>query len=186
MPITELDPKSALIIIDLQNGIAALPSAHSVEDVVRRSAQLADAFRARELPVVLVNVAGRPAGRTQKQAPPLDDVPDGWTDLLPALHAQPSDLRITKHTRGAFTHTGLEERLGDLGVTQVVLTGIATSVGVESTARDAHERGFHVTVVSDALTDGDLAAHEHSLQHVFPTIGEVGTSDEVLALLEER
>ena len=186
MPITKLDPKSALVVVDLQNGVAAQAMAHPVEDVVGRSAELAKTFRDRALPVVLVNVAGRPPGRTEQGSRAVGEVPDDFTDLLPALDPQSSDLLITKNTRGAFTHTGLEERLQKLGVTQVVITGIATSVGVESTARDAHERGFHVAVVGDAITDGDLDAHEHSLTQVFPQIGEIGTTDEVLALLGER
>ena len=186
MPITKLEPKCALVVVDLQRGVVAQSMAHPVEDVVRRSAELAGAFREHSLPVVLVNVAGQPPGRTERGARPVDELPDGWTGLVPGLDQQPSDLRITKHTRGAFTNTGLEERLREREVTQVVITGIATSVGVESTARDAHERGFHVVVVSDALTDGDKDAHEHSIEQVFPGIGELGTTDEVLALLAER
>ena len=64
-----------------------------------------------------------------------------------------------------------------------MITGIATTAGVESTARHAHELGYDVVLVTDAMTDRSLAHHEHSVSVVFPRLGEVTTSDEVLAAL---
>lgn len=90
---------------------------------------------------------------------------------------------MTKQTWGAFTGTSLHDHLGSLGVTQVVLAGVATSIGVESTARFAHELGYHVVLVTDAMTDRDAEAHAHSLRRVFPRLGETATTAEVLALL---
>jgi nicotinamidase-related amidase len=183
VPITTLDPTTALIVIDLQAGIVAVPLAHSTATIVdERSRALADAFRAQDLPVVLVNVAGTPPGRTEVPGH-TGAFPDGWPDLVPELGQQPGDLTITKHTRGAFTNTGLEEQLRERGVTQVVLTGIATSAGVESTGRDAHERGFHVTFAVDAMTDRTADLHENRITTIFPRVGETGTTAEILALL---
>lgn len=183
MPVTTLDPKTALIVIDLQNGIVALPAAHPIGEVVKRAAALADAFRRRGLPVVLVNVAGTPSGRTEQPrrsaAPPAD-----WVELVPELGRQPSDHLVTKRTWGAFTGTGLEEQLRGLGVTQVVVVGVATSIGVESTARQAHERGFNVTVAVDAMTDMSADAHHHSATRIFPRLGETGTTEAIIAQLE--
>ena len=185
MPATTLDPRSALVLIDLQKGIVAMPTAHPAGEVVARCAQLAAAFRARSLPVVLVNVAGGAPGRTDPQ-PPRPAPPADWAELVPALGAQPGDIRITKKTWGAFTGTGLEAALRERGVTHLVLAGIATSIGVESTARFASELGFNVTLVTDAMTDRDADAHAHSVTRIFPRLGETAATQDVLQLLEAR
>lgn len=183
MALTTLDPKTALVVIDLQKGIVSLPLAHPAGDVVTRAARLAAAFRRHRLPVVLVNVAGGAPGRTEQARPGGPLAPD-WTDFVAELDRQPEDHAVTKRTWGAFTGTGLAEHLGRLGVTQVVLAGIATSIGVESTARQAHEHGFHVTLAVDAMTDMRPEAHANSLERIFPRLGETGTTEEVLALLD--
>lgn len=182
MALSALDPKTALIIIDLQKGIVALPLVHPAAQVVNNARALADAFRSHGLPVVLVNVAGIAPGRTEQPRRTLS-FPQGWTDLVPELNQQPTDQTITKHTPGAFAKTGLEEHLRGRGVTQVVLAGISTSGGVESTARQAYELGFHVTLAIDAMTDASMDSHVHSLTKIFPRLGESGTTQEVLALL---
>jgi nicotinamidase-related amidase len=186
MPVTTLDRTSALIIIDLQQGIAALPSNHSFADVVRHARRLADAFRERHLPVVLVNVAGRAPGRTEQPPRLPDPLPADWAELLPEIGRQDEDILVTKHSWGAFTRTGLEDRLRSLGVTQVVIAGIATGVGVETTARQAYELGFNVTLAVDAMTDSRPQAHDHCLTLVFPRLGETGTTEEIVALLAVR
>jgi nicotinamidase-related amidase len=183
MPVTALDPRTALIVIDLQKGIVALPMAHPVQGVVRHVATLADAFRARGLPVVLVNVSGAPAVRTE-QPRGNRAFPGGWTDLIPELNRQPQDHAVTKVTPGAFTETDLEAHLRALGITQVVVAGIATSNGVEVTARQAYELGLNIAFPIDAMTDGNADAHTYSVTRVFPRIGETGTTGEILAILQ--
>ena len=183
MPVTTLDPKTALIIVDLQKGIVGLPTAHPTAGVIENSAILADAFRTRNLPVVLVNVDAGAPGRAE-QGFRMRDLPADWTEIVPELHQQPTDHTVTKRTWGAFTNTGLEQHLKTLGVTQVVITGVATSAGVESTARHAHEAGFHVTLATDAMTDMNLDAHINSITRIFPRIAETGTTQEILKLLE--
>jgi nicotinamidase-related amidase len=182
MALSALDPKSAVIIIDLQKGIVSLPLVHPAAEVVNNARALADAFRSHGLPVVLVNVAGVAPGRTEQPRRAMN-FPPGWTDLVPELNQQPTDHTITKHTSGAFAKTDLEEHLRGRGVTQVVLAGIATSGGVESTARQAYELGFHVTLAIDAITDASMDPHVHSLTKIFPRVGESGTTQEVLNLL---
>jgi nicotinamidase-related amidase len=182
MPVTALDSRTALIVIDLQQGIVSLPTAHPSDGIVRNAAALAAAFRGRELPVVLVNVTGGAPGRTEQ--PPMGKRPDGWADLVPELDRQPSDLLVTKQTWGAFTNTPLHEMLRSRGVTQIVLAGISTSAGVESTARFAHELGFNVTLAIDAMTDRSLDAHTNSITRIFPRLGETGTTREIIALLD--
>jgi len=186
MTLTALDPVTALVVIDLQAGILASPKAHPLEPVVARSAALARAFREHGLPVVLVNVAGGAPGRTEVRRGGSGARPEGWDRLAPELGAQPGDHLVTKRTWGAFQGTGLDELLRGLGVTQVVVTGVATSIGVESTARQAHEHGYHVTLAVDAMTDLDLTDHEHSVTRIFPRLGETGTTQEILDLLTAR
>lgn len=182
MPLTQLDPRAALIVIDLQKGIVGLPAARPAGEIVGRAAALAHAFRLHNLPVVLVNVAGRAPGRTEAGAPKFSLPPD-WTELVPELNQQPDDLLITKQSIGAFIGTTLDEALRQRGVTQVFLAGISTSVGVESTARSAYDLGYNVVFVTDAMTDRDAEAHRHSSERVFPRLGELASTDEVLTHL---
>lgn len=183
MSATTLDRRTALVVIDLQRGIVALPTAHPAEQVVARSAQLAAAFRTAGLPVVLVNVTGVAPGRTDGGPATAVSFPDGWADLVGELDRQPSDLTVSKQQWGAFYGTGLDMELRRRGVTQIVLCGISTSVGVESTARDAYEHGYHVTVATDAVTDTDAAAHERSVATIFPRLAETGSTADILGLL---
>ncbi|MFF3606699.1 cysteine hydrolase family protein [Streptomyces sp. NPDC002463] len=111
------------------------------------------------------------------------ELPPEWSELLAELGATENDHLVTKHARSAFTRTGLDEWLRDRDVTQVVVSGITTSSSVESTVRDAHELGYSVTVATDAVTDVDGAAHDHTLTKVYPLIAETGPTKLVLAAL---
>ncbi|MGA5560555.1 isochorismatase family protein [Streptomyces platensis] len=183
MPVTTLDATTALVLIDLQKGIAALPTAPApAAEVIERAARLAGAFRARGLPVVLVNVTGGAPGRTEHPRP-AGEPPADWAELVPELGRRPGDLTVSKQGWGAFHGTDLDRELRGRGVTQIVLGGIATSIGVESTARAAYEHGYHVTLATDAMTDLDADAHRNSVERVFPRLGETGTADAIRALL---
>ncbi|MGQ4419195.1 isochorismatase family protein [Streptomyces sp. SAS_269] len=189
MSVTTLDPRTAFVAIDLQNGIVGMPSQpHAPADVVSRAAGLAGAFRDRGLPVVLVRVSFAPdwadavPGRTERQARGLA-FPEGWDVVVDELAGHPGDIRVTKHNWSAFHGTDLDTQLRRRGITQIVLAGIATSIGVESTARDAYAHGYHVTLATDAMTDSDPAAHAGSVERIFPRLGESGTTAEILELL---
>jgi nicotinamidase-related amidase len=186
MPLTILDPYTALIVIDLQKGIANGNFIHPIGDVINRTCALIDVFRAKNLPVALVNVAGRAPGRTEQGPRSSQTFVEGWTDLLPQLDRQPSDIVVTKRSWGAFAKTDLERQLNARGVTQVVVTGVVTSTGVEATARQAYEQGFNVTLALDAMTDMRENAHEYSIRNVFPRLGETGSTQEIISLLERR
>jgi nicotinamidase-related amidase len=108
MALTMLDPTTGLIIVDLQQGIVGLPVIHPIADIIAQARSLADAFRARGLPVVLVNVAGIAPGRTEQPSRLTGPRPDGWTDLIPELDRQPGDIVVTKWGWGAFATTDLE------------------------------------------------------------------------------
>lgn len=185
MALTTLDPTTALIVIDLQKGIVALPTAHPTSDVVKQTRLLLDAFRAHDLPVVLVNVDRGAPGRTER-AFSTRDMPADWTDLIPELDQKPSDIVITKRSWGAFATTDLDVQLKQRGVTQVVVCGVATGSGVEATARQAYEGGYNVTLAIDAMTDMRAEAHAYSIANVFPRLGETGTTADIVALLDKR
>jgi nicotinamidase-related amidase len=184
MAVTSLDLQTALVVIDLQKGIAAMPVAHPIADVVKNTRVLLDAFRSHGLPVVLVNVAGVAPGRAEQAIG--GALPPDFAELLPELDVQPTDHLVTKRTWGAFTGTDLESWLKAAGVTQIVLCGVATSIGVESTARFASELGYNVTLAIDAMSDLKIEAHDNTIAHIFPRLGERGTAQEIAALLESR
>jgi nicotinamidase-related amidase len=186
MPISVLDPKTALVLIDLQKGVAALPTAHPAAGVIANAARLAAAFRRAELPVVLVNVAfstdggDRPHSRTDAPPPNLPSTPE-FSEIVPELAPSPSDIRITKRQWNAFYGTELDLQLRRRGISGIVLAGISTSIGVDTTARGAYERSYNVTFASDAMTDRDPVLHECALTKIFPRLGEVATTDAILA-----
>jgi nicotinamidase-related amidase len=188
-----LDARStALVVIDLQKGIigGGARDPYSPAEVLERSVRLARAVRAAGGLVALVRVAfASDYGDALKQ--PTDEIvkrPEGglpaeWSELAPELEVAPSDLIVTKRQWGAFYGTGLEADLRRRGIRTIVLCGIATNYGVESTARDAWERGFEVVFAEDAMTSSPPGAHAFSVKTVFPRIGRVRSTDEVIAAL---
>lgn len=191
MTITTLDPASALVIIDLQNAVVDAPTVpHTGPEVVARAVELARAFREHNALVVLVRVTARADGSdatpgrtdTPRRSAPM---PDGWDLIVDDLAAHPEDLTVTKRNWSAFYGTDLDLHLRRRGITQIVLTGIATSIGVESTARAAHEHGYHVTLATDAMADLDPEAHRNSIERIFPRLGECGSTAEIMKLLTE-
>ncbi|MBE7181482.1 MAG: isochorismatase family protein [Terriglobus roseus] len=183
MTVTVLDPITALILVDLQKGVGGLPTVHPATDVVRLAAELAKAARRNAMPVVLVNVAGGAPGRAER-ARNLDGLPADWTDFVPELDVQPTDLLLNMHSWGAFINTGLEAHFRALGVTQVLIAGIATTIGVESTARQAHELGFNVVLATDATADMSAEAHENSVMRIFPALGQTGHVRDIVSFLD--
>jgi nicotinamidase-related amidase len=131
---------------------------------------------------VLVNVDGVAPGRTDAGRFNLQLPPD-WTELVPELEQHPDDYLVTKQRVGAFIGTSLEEYLRQRGATQIFLTGVSTSAGVESTGRSAYDHGYHVVYVVNAMTDRDPEAHRHSVERVFPRFGETERTENVLKAL---
>jgi nicotinamidase-related amidase len=176
---------TALILIDLQRGIIGRPIApYSGEAVVAKGKQLAQRFRAAKAPVVLVNVAFSPDFADALKAPvdrslgSPNDFPDGWTELVDGL-VEPSDLKVTKRQWGAFYGTELDLQLRRRGVTSVVIGGIATNMGVESTARAAHEHGYGVVLAEDATASLSAEMHTFAFEHIFPRLGRLAKADEI-------
>jgi nicotinamidase-related amidase len=185
-----LDPRrTALVLIDLQKGI--LPFAggpHSAADVLGKAAALIKRFHDLQAPVVLVRVGwsadGGDAPRQQVDQPaPAKAFPPEWWEIPAELGAADSDIRITKRQWGAFYGTELELQLRRRGIDHIVLGGIATNIGVESTARDAWERGFSLVFAEDAMSAFSGEHHAFAIGNIFPRIGRVRSTAQVLEML---
>ncbi|HEY2544551.1 MAG TPA: isochorismatase family protein [Candidatus Acidoferrum sp.] len=184
----QLDPKkTALVLIDLTNMILGLNTApYTAVQVVAKSKRLAEAFRAAGAPVVYVNVdlngflklpADRPFNMGDKPIPAVA------SEIAPSAGFQPGDLLVTKRHWGAFAGTDLEKQLKARGVDTVVLTGISTNAGVESTARQGTGLGFALVLVEDACAGQDAEEHRFAFEKTFPRLARVRATDEVIAAL---
>ena len=189
----KLEPaRTALVVIDLQRGIVAMPTGpRSSAEVVARAAQLAKALRAAGGTVVLVHVTPSADGKDSLR--PVTDspvqaggrsLPADWSEIVPELAREATDILITKRQWGAFYGTELDLQLRRRSIDTIVLCGISTSIGVESTARDAFERGYDQIFVEDAMAAREAAEHAHTVSTLFPRIGRVRSTEEVLAALK--
>jgi nicotinamidase-related amidase len=185
--ITALDKNTALVLIDLQNGIVQLPLVHPAAAIIANAAKLVNAFNEAGLPVIIVNVnPANSAWAKARKEPSNVSMPafkSDWLDIIPELETTADDIFVTKSTWGAFESTNIDEELKKLGVTGIVLGGISTSIGVEGTARGASAKGYNITFASDAMTDMFADAHEHSFKYIFPRIGEIDTTNNILKFL---
>jgi nicotinamidase-related amidase len=182
-----LDPRrTALVLIDLQAGILARTTApHASAEVLERCVALAERFRAVGGHVVLVRVSFSASGADALSVPvdepmPASARPPGWDVLSPALGSDERDIHVTKRQWGAFYGTELDLQLRRRGVSTIVLGGISTNFGVESTARDAWERSYAVVFAEDAMASMQAEAHAFAVKTIFPRVGRVRTTAEVL------
>ena len=183
----DLDPRTtALVLIDLQKGIMGRELApHSAEQVTKIGIELANSFRKAGAPVVLVNVAFSKDFKDALRQPvdqPLSAPPGGFpqdfSELIDSL-AQPGDILITKRQWGAFHGTELDLQLRRRGIQTIVLGGVATNIGVESTARQAWEHGYAVILAEDATSGMSAEMHKFATGHIFPRISRVVQSAEL-------
>jgi nicotinamidase-related amidase len=185
------DPRTtALVLIDLQQGIVAADTKpRPARDVVANAVRLARRFREARALVVLVHVDPGPGGAlfprplADVPRPPFSGAPD-FTTLVPDVGPEPGDVVVTKHQPNAFYGTDLEVHLRRRGIRTIVLGGISTNVGVEATARAAHERGYEQVFVEDAMAARGDDLHAFPVTRTFPTLGRVRSTDQVLAALD--
>ena len=182
-----LDRKStALVLIDLQKGILSRPLApHTGCAVVETSTRLAERFRSAGAPVFLVRVGWSEDGKDrllqpvdQPFSPPLGGMPEDFFEFVDGLR-QPGDLIITKRQWSAFYGTELDLQLRRRRVETIVLAGVATNIGVESTARQAWEQGYSLVIVEDAMASQSEEMHRFAVETIFPRIARVRRSAEL-------
>ena len=190
-PISVDIQSTALVVIDLMKGIVSVPTVpHEPRIVVGNAAKLAQAFRAHRMPVFLVRVT--PSADTRDRLQPPADSPaqwnfprtPGWADIVPELGPEPADFIITKRQWGAFYGTELDLQLRRRKVGTIVLCGIATSFGVESTARFAYEFGYQQIFAEDACSARSAEEHHHTMNNVLARIGRIRSTDEIIAALK--
>lgn len=184
-----LDPKStALVLIDLEHAIVSRQLApHAANDVVSRSAKLAEAVRASGgtavyVHVLITDILSLPVDRANPR--PTGPIPPEASELVPEAGFREGDVLITKRQWGAFYGTNLEQQLRRRGTRTIILAGIATNMGVESTARAAHDQGYELIFAEDAMSSMSVEFHQFSVQNLFPMMGRVRTTEEILAALQ--
>ena len=183
----KLDPKTtALVLIDLQNSILSRDTKpYTASEVVERSRAMADAFRAKGAPVVYVRVLLSdflmlPADETVNVP---KDLPAAASEIADTAGMQAGDLLIAKRHWGAFAQTTLESDLRSRGVETIVLAGIATNMGVESTLRQGTGLGFAFVTVEDACSTFSPEMQEFAFTAIFPRLSHVRTTRQVLEAL---
>jgi nicotinamidase-related amidase len=179
-----LDPRTtALVLIDLQNGVLGWPLLpHPASEVLASARELARRFRHAGAAVVMVRVCWSPdLGDALKQSVdqphprPAGGFPADFAEFPEDL-VEPADILITKRQWGAFYGTELDLQLRRRGVRTLVLGGVATNFGVESTARDAWERGYEIVLAEDVTSSLSGELHDFSMQHILPRIGVISSS----------
>ena len=183
--------KTAIVVIDLQKGIASRPTQpHPADIVVGNAAKLVGAFRKNHMPVFLVHVNPTPetalkviSDETFQRGPP-GAMPADWAEFMPQMTPQPSDIVITKKQWGAFYGTDLDLQLRRRRMDTIVLCGISTDYGVESTARFAYEYGYQQIFAEDAMASQSEEQHNAAIKYVLKRIGRVRKTAEILAALE--
>jgi nicotinamidase-related amidase len=180
--------RSALVLIDLQNfNVKSDTAPYKTDTVVGNCAMLAGEMRDRGAMVVYVRVLA-----DQLLAPPADQPmrtpgspppPPEAILFAPEAQLQAGDLVITKRQWGAFYATELDQMLRRRRIKTIILGGIATNFGVESTARAAFDRGYELVFVEDAMTSLAAEPHVFANTQVFPRMGRVRSAQVLLAAI---
>lgn len=179
---------TALVIIDLQKGIVSMPALpYSSEQVLSQTNTMIRAFHKNNALVIFVRVAFS-ADRKNALNLEVDESPftaganrsADWSEIIPELERNENDIIVTKRQWGAFYGTELDMELRRRGIKTIVLCGIATNYGVESTARDAYERGYNIIFVEDAMSSRNADDHKFAITRIFPRIGRVRKTFDVI------
>jgi nicotinamidase-related amidase len=185
--------KTALVVIDLQQGIAnpqRTLAPHSAEQVIEQTHKLVEAFTKKGAFVVLVRVAtldGKDMLKPKTDAAAgssLSAMPEGWDQIIPELAGYTNAHVLTKRQWGAFYGTDLDLQLRRRGMDTIVLCCISTSIGVDTTAREAFQNGYHQVFVEEAMSAMAKEEHDYVVKTIFPRLGRIRTADEVIAALQ--
>lgn len=182
--------KSAIVVIDLQKGITSMSAVpHSTKEVIANSSSILNSARKSKMNIFLVRVTPSPDFKDTLHPIsdalfPIREFNPEWSEYVPELNIQSTDIQITKHQWGAFYDTGLDLQLRRRGIDTIILCGIATNIGVESTARYAYELGYNQIFVEDAMSARSKEEHEFPLKYIFPRLGLIRKTSEVIKALE--
>ncbi len=181
--------KTALIVIDLQKGIVEIQTEpYPAKIVIENSVRILKAVRKNIMPVFLVNVSPSPDMKdvlhpVSEAFIPIREYDPSWYEIVPELNKQPSDFLITKHQWGAFYGTGLDLQLRRRGIDTIILCGITTNFGVESTARFAYDYGYNQIFALDAMAARSKEEHEYHVKYIFPRIGLICDTGKIVKAL---
>ncbi|AAK76776.1 nicotinamidase-related amidase [Clostridium acetobutylicum] len=180
--------KTALVVIDLQKGIVAGEHApYTGKEVVEKASKLVKAFTDKGAFVVLVKVSTIDGKDMLK--PKLDSEinqikrPEGWDSYVPEISNIKNTYAITKRQWGAFYGTDLDLQLRRRGIDTMVLCGISTGIGVDTTAREAFQHGYNQIFVEDAMTARSREEHAYVCKYIFPRLGRIRNTEEILEQL---
>lgn len=186
--------KTALVVIDVQKGIVPLDrklEPNTASQVIANVSQLVKKFRNAGMPVFLVHVTSIDGKDTLR---PITDQqvqwgsgqrPANWTEFVEEIKPTEKDIVITKRQWGAFYGTELDLQLRRRKIETIVLCGVSTNIGVETTARDAYQSGYNQVFAVDAMAANSKDEHEATLKYIFPRIGLLRTTDEILRAIPE-
>ena len=182
--------KTALVVIDLQNGIVNRTSApYTVSQVIQNASMLINAFTEKGAFIFLVRVSSvdgkdmlKP--RTDLKINPIQ-FPEGWDSFVPEIANSKNAHVITKRQWGAFYGTDLDLQLRRRGIDTIVLCGISTAIGVDTTAREAYQHGYNQIFAEDAMTASTKEEHDYVCKYIFPKLGKIRTSEEVALSLRD-
>lgn len=181
--------KSALVLIDLQNGIASRElSPHTSEEVIKNASKLVKAFSEKGAFIVLVRVSTIDGKDMVKPKTDLKAAgmkyPEGWDNLVPEIADTKNAHIITKKQWGAFYGTDLDLQLRRRGIDTIILGGVSTNIGVDTTAREAYQHGYNQIFAEDAMSAITKEEHDYVCKYIFPRIGKIRTTKEIISSLK--
>lgn len=178
--------KTALVLVDLQKGIVGMTNG---QEVLNHAVELVKAFRDHKGFIAFVNVDMHDGEDMLK---PLTDtpaqtraLPEGWAEFMPELEVTASDYKVTKRQWGAFHGTDLDLQLRRRGIDTIVLCGISTNIGVEMTAREAFQLGYHQVFAVDAMKAVLPEEHDATVKYIFPRIGKNRSTQQIVKAIRK-
>lgn len=198
MPLELVPARTALVVIDMMQRVFSWEShPHPIQEVVTNTTRLVNAFRQAGSFVVFVRVDFSADGKdfldpitdpTPSILLPhaLAEEPEGWSSILPELGSHPLDHLITKHQWGAFFGTDLDLQLHRRKIDTIILCGIATNIGVETTAREAYQHGYNQVFATDAMNAYSEEEHIHTCTYILPRMGLIRSTEEIVAAVGDK